>query len=139
MTNREYELRGSDLLLHVLGLGDTSSNILLSNNENQDTVTVKKTFFYPGVETGELFVYCDIIEHSYVGRDKRPLLRIVTLNGDSPVINKCITFQNLQYIPVSLPFISSVSVDLKNIWGDPFPIQTGHVIHKLHFRRVVGE
>ena len=83
-----------------------------------------------------LFIYSNIVEHSFVGDSFAQLLRIsevpnnykfgeqVELNYDQP-----------HYIPLQTTSFDTIQVDVKDDTGDNIPFEFGRVIVKLKFKK----
>lgn len=91
---RIFNMTFSQKLIHFLGL------------ENMNTKLTDKNLIIKGTKmmdldanVGELYVYCDILEHVHVGDIKAPLLRIVSGSGQWGERIRII-FERPLYVPV---------------------------------------
>ena len=83
-----------------------------------------------------LFVYCDIIEHNFVGDSFARLLRLVEVPnkseyGDTIVLR----YDQPHYIPLQTNTIDTIKVDVKDDTGVNIPFNIGRVIIKLIFKK----
>lgn len=83
-----------------------------------------------------LYVYTNIIEDTYVGDDKKKLLRIVAVNTGFDNYNVVI-FNNPHYIPLENDFIDHIRMIVKDAEGNNIQFTETYtpVIYKLHFRK----
>lgn len=80
-----------------------------------------------------LFVYCNFIDHQYVGNERAPLLRFIPITsrvGDYTTIE----FQKPYYVTLSTGYINAMSFEVRDDTGDFVNFQYGKVILMLHFR-----
>ena len=89
---------------------------------------------------GNMYVYCDILEHLMVGDTKALLLRIV--NRKTNITNQYdtiehVTFNPIQYVPLQKRCFDTISVQLMTDFGQPMPFVAGKSILVLEFRRMV--
>ena len=107
-----------------------------SINKKRFKKTLKKyRIEIPKNQPSELLIYCDIVQHSRVGNNYSQILRIVNTHVSDLQINKSIVFDVPHYTPVSCSKTNIVHVQLRDIRGNYFPIDYGHSIVKLHFKR----
>ncbi|KAK6175875.1 hypothetical protein SNE40_014252 [Patella caerulea] len=84
-----------------------------------------------------IYIYTDIIENQLVGDTSAPLLRAIQVDLAKPfgtAVYK--TFDNPYYIPVNKHYIDTVELGLYTELGQPVPFEFGHVLCKLHLRKV---
>lgn len=81
-----------------------------------------------------LFLYCNIIQPSFVGDTHVPLLRIVPIKGS---VGQMVAyrFEKPHYHPVSCKQFQTVEIDIRDSEGEPVAFQRGTVIVKLHLRK----
>lgn len=84
-----------------------------------------------------LFVYCDVVDPSFVGDSLTKLLRYVeipskTAFGEQVVI----LYDNPHYVPVLKKDFDSIEIDIKDDAGETIPFQFGRSIVTLEFKRV---
>lgn len=80
------------------------------------------------------YVYCDIIEPTFVGDTKVQLLRTVNVDTTNRNIVNHI-FINPLYVPVLKKHFNSIEINIMTSTGDPVPFASGHSVVTLHFRR----
>ena len=80
-----------------------------------------------------IYIYCDLVEYSYVGDTMVPCLRTLPV---TPGENKTtvLRFENPHYVPVSLSRFSQVSIVIANDQGEEIKYPKGLFLVKLHFR-----
>ena len=83
-----------------------------------------------------VYVYCDLVEHVFVGDTKAPLLRIVnrTAKGGENVQE---TFNPVLYVPLQKKCFDDVEINLMTDTGIPVPFRFGKSFVVLEFRRTV--
>ena len=92
-----------------------------------------------------LYVYSNLAKHQLVGDTEAPLLAIIPiLSHDAAGAQRQQGDQQYfavnppYYIPVALPALDTIEIELKTDWGAPFPFSNdtiGKVCSRLHFRR----
>lgn len=83
----------------------------------------------------QIYVYCDLVKHSYVGTHSVPLLRTLTAGGSfGKTVEK--EFYVKQYIPLNVSEFSTVEINLTDSEGVPIGFDSGEVIAVLHFRPI---
>ena len=81
-----------------------------------------------------IYVYCNIVHPQIVGNTMVPLLRTISVSGNSgDVITK--TFTNIQYMPVQTKSFEDIEILLRTDTGDPVPFERGKVTVTLYFRK----
>jgi len=81
-----------------------------------------------------VYIYCDLVEYSYVGDSMVPCLRTLpVLPGESKA--KVLRFENPHYIPVAQSRFSQVSIEIANDQGEEIRFSKGLSLVKLHFRQ----
>jgi hypothetical protein len=83
-----------------------------------------------------LLVYCDVVDHSFVGDARAKLLRVVkippkSIFGETVVV----TYDRPHYIPLSMREFQSIEIDIKDDAGSTIDFRAGRVILTLHFQR----
>ena len=80
-----------------------------------------------------IYIYCDLVEYSYVGDTMVPCLRTLPV---IPGENKTtvLRFENPHYVPVSLSRFSQVSIVIANDQGEEIKFAKGLSLVKVHFR-----
>ena len=122
-----------DLAMILVG----SKFVVQNNNSSQHIVakgrrgtTLQKTLPLA-------YIYCDIIEPSFVGDTKVQLLR--TVNVD-PSTNSTVThiFTKPVYIPLQKKHFNSIEINIMTSTGEAIPFAPGHSVVTLHFRRTTN-
>ena len=86
-------------------------------------------------DVNSLCIYSNVVQHEYVGDVMAPLLRIVHID-DSDGIRVTKTYPQSFYRPVSLRYIDTIEIDIKDMYGRPIQFSDSDVVvNKLHFRR----
>ena len=79
------------------------------------------------------YVYCDLIEPTFVGDTKVPLLRTVNVDTDRQVVNHIYT--SPIYVPLQKKQFDTVEINIMTDTGEPVPFASGKSVVVLHFRR----
>lgn len=80
------------------------------------------------------YVYCDLIEPTFVGDTKVQLLRTVNVDtGARVVVNHIYT--SPVYVPLQKKHFNSVEINIMTDTGEPVPFGSGKSVVVLHFRR----
>ena len=110
--------------------------ILLENKNSSSTHVVFKGQRPACLEQSLLlaYVYCDLIEPTFVGDTKVQLLRTVNVDSTNKHIVNHI-FTNPIYVPLQKKHFNSIEINIMTNTGDPVPIASGHSVITLHFRR----
>ena len=94
---------------------------------------------HPQVHIGypqQIFVYCDIVEHQFLGDTKAPLLHSASI----PVLQygrtQTIICNPLQYLRLAKYNFSTIEIHLRDQAGRNLPFEFGTVNVKLHFARL---
>lgn len=79
------------------------------------------------------YIYCDLVEYSFVGDSMVPCLRTLPVvpGNDEITVYK---FENPHYVPVSKGRFSTVSIEIANDRGEEIQFSKGLSMIKLHFR-----
>jgi hypothetical protein len=116
----------------ILGLGAQQNP--LSNNEKEST-TVKAEMacdLQAGIHA--LYVYCDLLQFTYVGDIKAPLLRVVNSGGEAgDVVTRY--YERPRYVPLQKKNFDSIQIIIRDDLGEKIQFETGKVLLTLHFRR----
>lgn len=143
-----YVIRLSPRLAEVLGFGDYDNICELRNHKTHSgytsTCEVKRTDddntllspFIADVHRGlrSLFIHCNIVTAQLVGDMYVPLLRTVTVKGDTDdVVAK--SFSNIHYMCIERSNFQEIEIHITDDTGRTVPFQHGRVIVKLHFKR----
>ena len=100
---------------------------------DESTDHIAKVPFTPRNSLYFIYVYCDIVEYSFVGDSMVPCLRALPVipGYDKPTI---LRFENPHYVPVSKSRFSSVAIELADPQGEDIKFSKGLSLVKLHFR-----
>lgn len=136
ITNRiskKVDLRVTEESVELLSiLGFRAKRFTAGNLENMPVLADFKPslkFHLPA-----MYIYCNFIDHQYVGNEKAPLLRIVpTTNTDQK--KGFIAFQLLYYMGLSTGYINSLHFEIRDNTAELIQFQSGEIILGLHFRR----
>lgn len=82
-----------------------------------------------------IYVYCDWVQSTIVGDTEAPLLRIIPVQGKRNE-QQLISFNRIQYIPLSRKNTTAISVYLRRDNGEIIPFECGKTVVTLLLRRV---
>ena len=82
--------------------------------------------------TDIIFIYCNIVKHSYVGNTKSNILRVFKRLNKSRQYN----FQNLLYVPLRIEEINSIKISCRDNLGDIVKFSDGNISLTLLFRPI---
>ena len=80
-----------------------------------------------------VFIYCDLVEYSYVVDTVTPCLRTLPVIPADDKITM-LRFENPHYIPLAHSRFSQVSIEIANDHGEEILFTRGLSLMKLHFR-----
>jgi len=80
-----------------------------------------------------VYVYCDLVEYSFVGDSMVPCLRALPIIPGEERVN-VLRFENPHYMPVSQSRFSTVTIEIADGSGDDLQFAKGLSMVKLHFR-----
>lgn len=133
----------SDDLADMLGLnfhGPNETNtldengILRSNTINAGMTSIRSYDLSAGIHS--LYVYCDIIEPSFVGDCFSNVIRSVNLNQGDDFGKDCENiFNPIQYHKLSRSRFQCISIGLYDDAGEVIPFKFGRSKVVLHFKR----
>ena len=133
ISGRKFSVIATDDFKKLLLLDKKNEKPIIDNN--------KKLKINDGLfknlnnDFGEILIYSDILEHSYIGNTCGQLLRTISAFPDNLELKKSIIFDTPHYIPVIRSRINTTTLELRSLNGDYYPINEGHCIVKLHFRK----
>ena len=86
------------------------------------------------LKTHNMFVYCDILEKTLLGKYYYPLLSIIPTreNDTQTYVNK--SFTNRHYIPLNSKTIARIKISIKDDQDELIKFNAGRTLLKLHFR-----
>ena len=123
----------SKTLLRMLGL-DMNTEIIV-NDAYHILYTQGNHAINPVSDVNSLCIYSNVVQHEYVGDVMAPLLRILHID-DNDGIHVTKTYPQSFYRPVSLSYIETIEIDIKDIYGCLIQFSDGDVVvNKLHFCR----
>ena len=83
-----------------------------------------------------LYVYCDIVKHSFVGDSFTQLMRIVEVPPQSKFRDQILfSYTNIHYMNLQVKEFDSIEINIKDDLGDPIPFLFGRTIVCLHFKK----
>ena len=119
----------SNCLKLLLGVDKTDD---IHTNESVSTVTLTNACDLDR-NYQSIYVYCDILEQTFVGDTKAPLLRnIGVLGKHGATIRK--VFDKPMYVPIQKKHFDSIEIDIRSDFGDSMPFMNGKSLMILHFR-----
>jgi hypothetical protein len=86
-----------------------------------------------------LYLYCDIVEHQYVGDSKNALLRTVVVENEhkyGDYINNIFTTPH--YVPIKRISFETIELQITDDTGSKVHFSSGKIIAKLHFRKIIN-
>ena len=90
----------------------------------------------PRPSNHEIILYSNICDFSYFGSNKLPILRACKFPLRSGKFDFVIIYDTPHYVPVIGNRIQEIEIELRDLQGHLFPIDEGHAIVKLHFRKI---
>jgi hypothetical protein len=85
-----------------------------------------------------LYVYCDLLQFTYVGNIKAPLLRVVDSGGETgDVVTRY--YERPRYIPIQKKSFDTIQVIIRDDFGEKIQFENGKVLLTLHFRRAQNQ
>lgn len=89
------------------------------------------------IDFHSLYVYCDIVKHSFVGDSLSPLLRFVEIPPNYAYNEQVVcTYPDTHYIPLLTNEFESIEIAIRNDSGNLMPFEGGRSIVVLHFRKL---
>jgi hypothetical protein len=83
-----------------------------------------------------LFVYCNVVQPSYVGDSFTQLLRIVEIPTEKIYGDQVhLHYSTTHYVPLLTQEFETIEIDIKAETGESVPFEFGRSILTLHFRR----
>lgn len=139
----EYISFPNDKLPTLLGLGFSQTEHLAEpsfQNEDQ-TKTVTGEFMCDFEKfSRHIYIYTDLVKHSRIANQNAPILKYITLpqrakEDDHDIL--CFSYQKPQYYSLAAPTFNTVSIALKDEWGDEIKFHNAQetVMVMLHFRK----
>ena len=120
------------ILENILGLSPEQTPLC---NTEQESVTIRADLssdLQAGIHA--LYVYCDLLQFTYVGDIKAPLLRVVNSGGEAgDVVTRY--YERPRYIPLQKKNFDSIQIIIRDDLGEKIQFEAGKVLLTLHFRR----
>lgn len=126
---KNHKVTLSKALANMMGLPE-----VMMAGKDQDVVYKGDRVTNKVPDIKSLYVYCDLVNHQFVGDTRVPLLRIVPAKGKHGDYITHI-YENIQYLPTKGGSVQTVEVDIRDDTGKPIPFEPGRVIVTLHLRR----
>lgn len=116
---------------------------VFSNKFTKELEEIFKNKKYKGSRTAELnagcrsiYVYCDIVEHTFVGDTFAQLLRMVEIpNNTAQDDTIVIKYDRPHYIPLQTRIFDTIRVEVKDDTNKVIPFNSGRVVVKLEFKK----
>ena len=131
-----HTTRFSMKLRKIFGFDDDDGeNLVLS--ENNSVAAAARPAVLAHAILDQLYVYTDICESYAVGDAHATLLRIVSLDGSKYVFGSNIVrnFAPILYIPLIKHQFQTITIDIRDQFGEPIPFKYGTLTVTLHFTR----
>ena len=80
-----------------------------------------------------LCIYCDIIESQKTGDSYSDILRLVSIKDEKPGKQVVEHFDNPFYLKVNTRFVSSITIWIRDMYGNEVDFKRGDLRVKLHF------
>ena len=78
-----------------------------------------------------VYVYCDLVEYSYVGDTMVPCLRTVSLPNKNKITVQ--RYDNVHYMPLQSNRFTTIEISIAGDLGEIIEFKEGLTIVKLHF------
>ena len=117
-----------------------NANFRYWKHRSDDGITICKKPVLLTVETSNVFVYCDLLEHVIVREVKAPLLRIINRKTsvrqrDDSVEH--VSFNPILYVPLQKKSFDTFDIRLLTDFGEPLPFFDGKSFVVFEFRQLV--
>ena len=87
-----------------------------------------------------IYVYCDLVKHSFVGDSFSQLLRIIEVPPGSKFRDQILfNYSNIHYIPLRVNEFNTIEIHLKDDQNKTIPFKFGRTIISLHFKKLIKE
>ena len=124
------------ILESILGFSPEQNPIC---NAHEESTTVRADLscdLQAGIHA--LYVYCDLLQFTYVGDIKAPLLRVVNSGGEAgDVVTRY--YERPRYIPLQKKNFDSIQIIIRDDLGEKIQFENGKVLVTLHFRRTQNQ
>lgn len=116
----------------ILGLGPSQNPLDNKSEENVSFRCELSCDLQAGIHA--LYIYCDVLQHTYVGDIKAPLLRVVNSGGEAgDVVTRY--YERPRYVPLQKKSFDSIQIIIRDDLGEKIQFENGKVLLTLHFRR----
>lgn len=116
----------------ILGLGPDQNPLKNLSLQNVNKRCELSSDLQAGIHA--LYVYCDLLQHTYVGDIKAPLLRVVNSGVEAgDVITRY--YERPRYVPLQKKSFDSIQIIIRDDLGEKIQFENGKVLLTLHFRR----
>ena len=132
---RSFSVIATDSFRNLMGLKNQKKNPIMTNKRNRFRVNTSKYSNFD-FEGGEILIYSDIVEHNHIGNTMGQLLRVVSPKYENLNLKSSLIFHSPHYVPVVSSRIITINLELRSLIGEYYPIESGHCIIKLHFRKI---
>ena len=82
-----------------------------------------------------IYIYCDLLEHVFIGDTRAPLLRISSRTSEERSNIAHVVYNPVQYVPLQKKCFDTVTISMMMDTGRPIPFLPGKSIVVLEFRR----
>lgn len=134
-TNLEHSFYFSAVLNKILGFSHSRGVVVRSDTEYTDQRPAGLTNGIPNM----LFVYTDICEPYITGDVHTPLLRVVPSTVTDNYNYGSVKIRNFsppRFIPLLRTNFQTITIDIRDEFGESIPFEYGTLTVTLHFRRI---
>lgn len=132
--NTEHSFHFSSALNKILGYTHSSGIVVQKASSYIAHCPANLTNAIPDM----LFIYTDICEPYITGDVHTPLLRVVPSSVDDNYnygSMKIKSFSPFRYVPLLRTSFQTITIDIRDEFGDAIPFENGTLTVTLHFRR----
>lgn len=98
------------------------------NSGDDFKISIPKTY----IDNTILYIYSDIVNSSFVDKDRTNILRPVFYSSNKPNVN----IENISFTPIRLDEIESIKIVIKDIHGNDIYFSKGFLSLTLHVRPI---
>lgn len=134
-TNLEHAFYFSPVLNKILGFSHDRGIVVRRDSKYIDQRPAGLINGIPNM----LFVYTDICEPYIIGDVHAPLLRVVPTTAADNYNYGSIKIKNFsppRFIPLLRTSFQTITIDIRDEFGEPIPFEYGTLTVTLHFRRI---
>jgi len=128
---KKYGVKFSNSLYDILGFDEKLKDRILND-------TLIQAIYFPTLNRSvrSLIIYSNIVEVSFIGNVKAPIIATCTFQTGSLDINANEKeFLNPTYVPLNRNNIDQIDIAIYDEAGSPVPFLNGQVLLTLHFRK----